>query len=153
MLDIVVIGFEMIIFFGKLGIDVILFENDNCFVKKVIILVNSILINSVLFIFKDIRIIVILSLVNVSSIGVEWRLLSLIKFVLFFVMIFVKCKLIKVINSLILVVIVCFKFLGIVFINFVWKDVNDSKIKIIFVMNIVENVIVKVMFLCVFIIE
>lgn len=56
---------------GKPGIDVTPFENDNCPVKKAIIPVNSIPINSAPFTFKDIRTIVIPSPANASSTGAE----------------------------------------------------------------------------------
>ncbi len=42
-------------------------------------------------------------------------------------------------------VIACFKFSGIASINFVRKDVNDNKIKIIPATNTAENAIAKVM--------
>lgn len=149
----VLIGFEMMIFFGKWGIVIILLVNFNCFVKKVIIFVIIILINNVLFICNVINIVVNIKLIKVKIIVGEWKLLIVIKLDGWFMIILERCNLIKVINSLILFVIVCFKLLGIVKINFCLNEVKDNKRKIIFVINIVEKVIIYVIFFVFCIIE
>lgn len=138
----VVKGFEIIKLSGRWGEVNKFLLNESCFLKKVINFVIIILKNKVLFIFSVYKMIVIVSLISVKIIFLDCKLLSLIKFDLFVIIILVEWSLIKVINKLILVLIVCFKLFGIVLINFLWNDVNDRMIKIMFVMNIVEKVVV-----------